>query len=1140
MPKQPSSNKKVADFFTCIIELIKSFLMGLMTLFAFVGNCGSILQIFILTVAAGWVSKQFGYDLGAAVLEQLEFLRWKAYCTFTDLKNEPPLATLFCAVVNVGTFRKAKPYSVNPFMQPLIDDNINEALYKAPTPKPIDGNGITDSLRLGPCFSFEPSAGFRRFAEYLEEAVLENVLYDTCTEETILPISMMKDVDVRRMWHLEEDKERGQATIEYPKYGRMPVIAYRWRVERHPELPSRVWVCPTIDFMIVGADVINGVYGFPSKFESNGVVHVLDTGSSCDVGEGEASHSFKNPIRVNGSSHTAVCLWKGIVEIVLPGVPTVRSCNIAGIQEWPIHWLSKDCFEEGTKSDWGVASQGSMDMVCMANLGKPGNPTASNNKMIAPKKEYPKPSFGGMTREGQYKRDYGNTQVTAGQAKMFDYNLKKLNASLERGNAPDELMKAVGTLQKEVHTLRAQQSRPEGNFLANNFSAAGYQLNQLSKLNNLNTTPAKFLEAIAAVMNGDVTKLPKRFGGPQETVMFEQVSTTIVPLTGLTAGATVYVVAPTSWANRGAIVYQRVAGSAPSVLGYVTPNVDIEAFSYRHAVLGLHMGITMPTTYGGTTAVVSSVQVQCGQFRVNPACLTAGQGEANALGRHCPISVLGADAITLNVIDYSTPGFSLIHHTGFDPANSYLYQPTTSNTYACTSPVRGNGVQVVSTSNANPTSWPATGWVAQPSTIALFTGVATTFWQAKTVSEFYRHIYFGDWSVSGNVCIVPNAGAISYNTVQVRVTYADGSQSVADISASPTTAAPVGNTTTIPFGATSIGMNNFAGKRGLPVDNFELRVFNGGANLGSISGGSANNVNLIWHDVAPDETYSSFIMTGCTSLQVPQIVFRAGIEVWPDSATTTGQVLVPNSDLPIAQHVVDDILNNAVGAGLIAHPSNLQAGGFGSMVKNVAGRLSKAAAKIAEARSQPLMNSLDPTGRAHRALFAATFGEGSSDSSATGVSFLAVKPMLEMEGYEVIEVLSGQGNTCPDFTDGFRAANANYQGRSSELAFAVADLRRGGAPVAPGVYSGEIENYECNPARKTAYMSLRPVAMELEKIAACPKLCGYFVDGMYAKGKWVQDGANFFGRHVVATYTESALSAPYPEGSKQLDFKITW
>jgi len=914
--------------------------------------------------------------------------------------------------------------------------------------------------------------------------------------------------------------------------------ARTWDAIENRELtPVAVW---DKNQVILGRDILVGLCGMATNMVFNGVCHDLDTGSSVNVTPLSHTHTLHRPQTFNGVPSDRVHIDSGVAYFSKPGfVRPVLSANIAGLQIWPYSELMPSQYHTGSPSKLeflanSVITQSKYHtehVCCMADAGKqrkqPGRSRIDSSQLA------------GAT--GDQKAELNKA---VGALKAATKSIAETKAGMNKSAQAKKLISNSHsrwdkTLDKLPHSALATE----------NFGTSGYQLSRLQALASTDiATPASFLDSLAKLSTGDVTTLKKRFGAPGETAVFEQTCTVMFPMSSVSAGDTVILAVPFSWGNRGGILYKRAGGTGiPVVIGYMPPNVDIEAFSTAHSVLGVHMELTMPTTYGGSSAIVSQVQFERGLYQVNPAALTAGQTERMAIGRKAPIGILGADVAKLDVVDYVSDAFDAIRETGFDTALTYLYTPSVPNPTCLASPTRARGYNI-STSASAIGSLPSesSGFLTWPASVSLPSNVTVPLYSLKKLPEFYRHVIFGDFTYSYTIGLSGNNTNVFNYLLKLTATYADGSFITMDAGAASVPIS-ISHAVTATGRVCSLGASEFSSKRGLPIVDITLSATCMGTTGSTSATVSSFRYDVLFHDVNPRETYLGWILSGVSPVQTAQFVYKAGVEVWSDPATPMGQIVKPTMTPPVGRQMAIDTLFAAKVAGIIDNEhvldtTPMETGSF----KNAVTRIRKAVGHIVKEKSQPFLAQLDSTGAAHRALFGSTtFGEGARSSARTGFSCPAVTHAADGENFlaERVEVIKGDGISEPDWASGFSLSDLHTVGKSWTLSVALALLAKVGVPVKMGMYTGEVTEVSYNIQSKHAWIAVRPVASAPEKLSAFPDLVGLFQDGWYKRGVFLaDDGLNaIFGRSVAVTLMDKdELPHPYPEGSCEYNLELQW
>jgi hypothetical protein len=197
------------------------------------------------------------------------------------------------------------------------------------------------------------------------------------------------------------------------------------------------------------------------------------------------------------------------------------------------------------------------------------------------------------------------------------------------------------------------------------------------------------------------------------------------------------------------------------------------------------------------------------------------------------------------------------------------------------------------------------------------------------------------------------------------------------------------------------------------------------------------------------------------------------------------------------------------------------------------------------------LNMADPTGTASAiaktALAkAAVFGEGSSlPQRPTGFQFPVVTQLSGSESVSfetsLNDVVEGSGVSPVVEWSKAGVAGVPFEGESYTLAMACYEMRRAGAPVTKGVYTGQIDYFDVNPVGRWAELVILPVDCESAKTASTTKLRGVFATECVIGPRTYPDlPSDFFGPGVELTATPVSLANPYPSDARGWTVKVQW
>jgi len=325
----------------------------------------------------------------------------------------------------------------------------------------------------------------------------------------------------------------------------------------------------------------------------------------------------------------------------------------------------------------------------------------------------------------------------------------------------------------------------------------------------------------------------------------------------------------------------------------------------------------------------------------------------------------------------------------------------------------------------------------------------------------------------------------------------------------------------------------------------------------------------MFHDVAADGKYMGCILKGVSTVANVGVKLNVCAEVFPDRATQTGRFVQPDGEVAVCPHTMAQYIATMARVGAMVdgalEPANeeaMQASGFKKFMGKVCKELEPSAlkgvniaGKAAVNHFERAVNGLGATNfgatnfgaKSYRKGRAVSFGDGAKKIvRKTGFSFPivheTVKDGVERVDASIDEVVQGAATKYP-WAQGFDAAGASYTGVSDSLAFFAAYAKEAGLPIARGIYTGEVLEFEIDADAKMAYVTIAPVdECEAKSLIGRNRLHGVFVEGFLMNGGLSEDiPADFFGPQIKITVIKTLrLGTPYPEGAKSDELMLSW
>jgi len=613
-----------------------------------------------------------------------------------------------------------------------------------------------------------------------------------------------------------------------------------------------------------------------------------------------------------------------------------------------------------------------------------------------------------------------------------------------------------------------------------NFSAANFGAHDFSSLMRLcgRDVPASSLESaiqtIESVANGEMLH-PKRFDEMRSSLVIKTTASKIVSLSSISAGDVIYVVTPCLHAYKGSIVIKRnPASTSFAVVAYVAPDRDPEDISTQCAVLFSKMSVAAPLVAGGTVTIISQAMLEQGVSTVNPVAIIAGKAAAVARGRHAPIHVIGSE-LNSTVHFTATEAPQVVKRfSASDPFNTSLVDSPNAallpgGTAARPSPSQSYMLRCA--------GFDATTSTSAGFNVNLGSNNNSVVWRLSNCQDYLRHLLYGDFVFGFNFTVAPSVANTLFSQTLV-VTFSDGTtlqENFATNMTSQAAASLSGNLSTL-------GNTLWAAKRGLIIIDMVLTctVAAGSNYLSSASNTPGVHVNFI--DVPAATDYHFAIISNMPTTGSLAINLEVHTEVTLDQAAENSTYLSATPDLPYDPLYLPTVLR-----AHCALQERYEAGSFLNGLKSIGKFLwnnggKEVATGLLKKGASMITSKLGAT----------SFGKGAIADVRTGFSFPAVR---EGEG-EIVAVIKGAANDhTPDFCPfDLRPSIDNYDGASSYLAFALATAAALGCSVRPGIYSGEVDEF--NVTSTTVEFNVYPVDDQAEKMSH-PEVRGLFPDGWW-------------------------------------------
>jgi hypothetical protein len=670
-------------------------------------------------------------------------------------------------------------------------------------------------------------------------------------------------------------------------------------------------------------------------------------------------------------------------------------------------------------------------------------------------------------------KEKGVSMAALKNQKRLDNSLRQFKGSEENEARRDHFVSELGHLRNAG--LKAENFQPP--MYSTNFGANHFTTSEIAKaLEPGIHIPCSTLEECTELLAGlmkDTVKHPKRFG--DGTIVQKTKSNKIVNLSGMTAGHNIIVTSPTLASYKGAFVFDMDPVSGALVLlDTITPDRDPEDLGTRINVLASRLAISVPLVIGGTSTIVAQTSIEMSETMIAPTSLFAGKVASLSRHRHADIDVIGPQTHTLLHSTGLWPDASVRRSNHVDEPNLGLVRTSgvtnttpvgTTMSYKPFELAAGQSAFFAGTAQRIASGWGNVLFSTTP--VQIFQSSLTTVWK--------RHIPFGH--LSGYFFIemsTKTTGTVAgVWSIEVLVQFLDGSASSI---ASTAQAVPAINSNiqqiTLPFDTRGPGTYN-AGKA---IDFIEVTAIEVG-NTGNFTI-TSGAYDIIFHDIPEDTTYMSAMISGAVSQAQLNVQLTSHTEVVLDPAAEASKNLEITDDFPYDSDVFVPFLRalSMVGAPMSGHTTeNFYAGAFWDFMKKAGKRLWKV--------GKPLLK------QAVHEFVGATF-TGSPIILSTHFAFPAISGSGEFG--KVIPVCEGRGLHTPSFVETigkpFCAADPDYTGESSDLAFLLAALYAQGWPVRTSskhrgskrlVASGQVAGVEYS--NSACRFLLLPVDMSEEK-----------------------------------------------------------
>jgi hypothetical protein len=707
------------------------------------------------------------------------------------------------------------------------------------------------------------------------------------------------------------------------------------------------------------------------------------------------------------------------------------------------------------------------------------------------------------------------------------------------------------------------------NFGTNNFGATTKKMGSLSSgdlpvrkptFYDPEQIPANSYEAaldvLDAVSNGQMLH-PKRYGEPGRSLVVKVTSNRILPLSANT-GDTFYVAVPTNAAFKGGVVMKTTsaAPTVPIVVGYFSPDRDVEEIGVNCASLYTSLSLAAPLVVAGTTATITGqLMLEMAVSEIGPAMLIAGKVAPVSTGRTCPIKIIGAEPHVLKYFNAAESESVNLRYNSFDQANTNLVKipssTVSSSTTAGSVAVTGHfRVGCSGGMSSNISNGIANGW-ASTAAGQLFTATPSNqiIWNLKNCQVANRHILYGAFSV--NFYTEVNGAYATGTRFKLDVTYSDGSVlsknffgSIVGQSAAQTQC----------YSFDSIGTEAFWSKSGLLITDMSLSVnsfgINGNAAANFSVDVSSSTIGVQFLDVNASTRYLVGVLSGATSATQLAITTESHVEVMIDPSASDSAFIQGSPDFPYPPEFLPKIVR---AYSYMYHQGQLSKGGdfdssgwsrFLKKARPVVKTLGKAALTYGGPALQQALNERYPGAgdlamMIAKPLMSLSFGTNERKTPNAKISFPAVRSYGDDAQAVIFPVVPGGLYCDEEIIDTFGTVvgtdDNGYEGRSCTLAMMLAALDTQGKRVLHGTMSGEVTSLVFDG--QTLRFDLLPVRSGLAKMLAAPKLTGLFGNQFYFRGYAREFDANFLFPGAITHTAVFGLRDIYPELDEDMDYR---
>lgn len=712
--------------------------------------------------------------------------------------------------------------------------------------------------------------------------------------------------------------------------------------------------------------------------------------------------------------------------------------------------------------------------------------------------------------------DTGNTYIA--------HNMNR-NTKLERDRRDMELAreaieqiattpagkKHLDTALQKVDAVMSRSRAP----LATGLEAANFGANTYDALSMDSGNQEQYALIAAALQNwleadGD---LPARYG--DGTTVKRTIAAGVHTLGDeYQEGWTIYIISATLQGNRGVYVLQMPPDATTfteaNLITAIAPDIDVETLGSQLNVLGTHLEVAIQQSTGAEATVRAfSNTAEAGLCVTNPIQALPGKLKyvteyKQSISKMLTDQVIGVADLTANAPD------SLVRMGGD-------YDQQSENVRLPQGYVKPRASSAVETGNVFTVNAFASDDPLQNTQVGFRTTVSTEpngevlLWSLSTHEAFFRHILLDGFTLTFNCFEVIREATQGNADFRLTVKYIDGTSFEVDICKTGILESWEQLCITYTFDGAGAPHD----KQGVAIIDILVHGVSTNAKYRYRAGTS---LSVAFHHINGATRYSTVMITGAKKGQTLSINQDAQTEVKVDPTGDIGRyletkpVVVPDND--ITSSIYEAMRKN--GAGLLYFK-----GASGQMNWNATDFSQKAQlflhgltgvgkGLIHEAGDVSGVTNVgnlvkDVTGevrRGRRRMRAATFR---AKRAATDTHFKF--PIISEDGNVTRQVTVKKGHgVAPDFLlrIGIHDLHSTqkYTGESHGLAFALAALYERGAPVNPGLYSGEVSEMRMHD--NSAVITLMPVARGSEKLEAYKNLVLYGPRGLVEGGKVVQ------------------------------------